>query len=75
MELIWQKANSINGIRKMNMSFKEERRRVFSTLDANDKITDDYWYICESFIQMMEVKQSANLRILTANSENETTIQ
>ena len=26
LELVWQKANSINGIRKMNMQFKEERR-------------------------------------------------
>ena len=26
LELVWQKANSINGIRKLNMLFKEERR-------------------------------------------------
>ena len=26
LELVWQKANSINGIRKMNMLFKDERR-------------------------------------------------
>ena len=28
LELVWQKANSINGIRKLNMMFKEERRAV-----------------------------------------------
>ena len=26
LELVWQKANSISGIRKMNIQFKEERR-------------------------------------------------
>ena len=26
LELVWQKANSIGGIRKMNIQFKEERR-------------------------------------------------
>ena len=59
----------------MNMMFKLERRRVDPALDSNDKITDEYWYICESFLQMMEVKQSANLRILTANTESERIIQ
>jgi len=55
LELIWQKANSINGIRKMNMLFKQERRAV-AALDANEIITQEYWQICETFIQMIEVK-------------------
>ena len=38
LELVWQKANSINGIRKMNMLFKEERRAVQS-LTAHEIIT------------------------------------
>ena len=28
LELVWQKANSISGIRKMNIQFKEERRQI-----------------------------------------------
>ena len=28
LELVWQKANSISGIRKLNIQFKEERRLV-----------------------------------------------
>lgn len=46
LELIWQKANSINGIRKMNMQFKQERRNL-TALDANENITQDYWQVCE----------------------------
>jgi hypothetical protein len=30
LELLLQKANSISGIRKMNMQFKQERREVKS---------------------------------------------
>ena len=30
LELVWQKANSISGIRKMNIQFKEERREITS---------------------------------------------
>ena len=68
LELIWQKANSINGIRKMNMLFKQERR-ILTALDANEQITPDYWQVCESFIEMIEVKQLENLRILTQDSD------
>ena len=68
LELVWQKANSINGIRKMNQLFKEERRAV-TALDANGIITREYWQVCETFIQMIEVKQSENLRMLTQNSD------
>lgn len=64
LELVWQKANSINGIRKLNMMFKDERRAV-TALDANDVITREYWQVCETFIQMLELKQSENLRMLT----------
>ena len=49
LEIVWQKANSINGIRKMNILFKEERRQV-TPIDANDQITREYWQICDSFI-------------------------
>ena len=49
LELVWQKANSINGIRKMNMMFKEERRAV-KALDANEQFTREYWQVCETFI-------------------------
>ena len=68
LELVWQKANSINGIRKMNQQFKEERRAV-TALDANGVITQEYWNVCETFIQMIELKQSENLRMLTSNSD------
>lgn len=68
LELVWQKANSINGIRKMSMLFKEERRDV-KALDVNEEITQDYWQVCETFLQMIELKQSENLKMLTQNSD------
>ena len=52
----------------MNQLFKEERRAV-AALDANGIITREYWQVCETFIQMIEVKQSENLRMLTQNSD------
>ena len=42
LELVWQKANSISGIRKMNIQFKEERREI-DHLDEYDQISSDYW--------------------------------
>ena len=56
LELVWQKANSINGIRKMNMQFKEERRAIVP-LNQYLEITEEYWNTCETFIQLMEIKQ------------------
>jgi len=47
LELVWQKANSINGIRKLNMNFKEERRAIGSPLDEEGQITRDYWQVCD----------------------------
>jgi len=35
LEVVWQKANSINGIRRLNMMFKEERRAVVA-LDEDE---------------------------------------
>ena len=64
LEIVWQKANSINGIRKMNMLFKEERRQV-KALYANDVITPEYLQVCDTFLQMISLKQSENLRMLT----------
>lgn len=49
LEVVWQKANSINGIRKMNMLFKEERRQV-TALDGDEQITQEYHQICDTFI-------------------------
>ena len=40
-------------------------------LDAGEQITTEYWHVCESFIQMIEVKQNENLRMLTSNSEQQ----
>ena len=48
----------------MTQQFKEERRAV-TALDANGVITREYWDVCETFIQMIELKQSENLRMLT----------
>ena len=39
--------------------------------DAGEQITTGYWHVCESFIQMIEVKQNENLRMLTSNSEQQ----
>jgi hypothetical protein len=49
LETVWQKANSINGIRKMNMMFKEERRSI-TALDEDEHIREEYWQVCETFI-------------------------
>ena len=49
LELVWQKANSISGIRKMNLQFKEERRQI-RALDNYGQIQSDYWQVCESFL-------------------------
>ena len=46
LELMWQKANSISGIRKLNMNFKEERRSV-EPLESDGTISADYWQVCE----------------------------
>jgi len=70
LELVWQKANSINGIRKLNMHFKEERRSL-QYLDASGYITNEYWQICDTFCQMMEVKQLENLKLLTKDSQEQ----
>ena len=40
-------------------------------LDPGEQITTEYWHVCESFIQMIEVKQNENLRMLTSNSEQQ----
>jgi len=52
---VWQKCNSINGIRKMNLLFKEERRAV-KALDEDGRITEEYWQVCDQFNQMIEIK-------------------
>ena len=69
LEQIWQKANSINGIRKLNMNFKDERRQV-EPLDADGYITADYWQVCEQFLQMLDIKQSENLKQLIREYED-----
>ena len=63
--MIWQKVNSINGIRKMNMMFKEERRTINAALDIDKRINSDYWQVCETFLQLLELKQIENIKILT----------
>jgi len=45
LELLLQKANSISGIRKMNMQFKEERRAI-KPLEGY-LITETYWKLSE----------------------------
>ena len=70
LETVWQKANSINGIRKMNMMFKEERRSI-TALDEDEHIREEYWQVCETFIQMIEIKQTENLKMLTHDVEQQ----
>ena len=67
LELLLQKANSISGIRKMNMQFKEERRALkpFEQNDdrrQNTRISRDYWDLCQQFLQLMDVKRANNLK-------------
>lgn len=50
LEQLLQKANSISGIRKMNMQFKEERRSVRALAPGTHRIEQDYWDICQQFL-------------------------
>ena len=68
--MIWQKVNSINGIRKMNMMFKEERRTINAALDIDKRINSDYWQVCETFLQLLELKQIENIKILTKHENS-----
>ena len=68
--MIWQKVNSINGIHKMNMMFKEERRMVNAALDIDKRINSDYWQVCETFLQLLELKQIENIKILTKHENS-----
>jgi len=70
LELVWQKANSINGIRKLYMSFKEERRLVSDAIDENDEISREYWQVCDQFLQMLELKQAENLSMLLKEADD-----
>lgn len=68
LEIVWQKANSISGIRRLNMMFKEERRSV-KALDEEELITAEYMQVCDTFLQMIELKQNENLKMLTQKVE------
>ena len=50
------------------MMFKEERRTV-TALDSNEQITREYWQVCETFLQIIELKQIDNLKALTQNAD------
>ena len=52
------------------MNFKEERRQ-FEPLDAEGLITSDYWQVCEQFLQMLDIKQSENLKLLLKDAEDQ----
>jgi len=48
LEQLLQKANSINGIRKLNMQFKVQRRAI-KALELDDLISQKYWVLCVDF--------------------------
>ena len=52
----------------MNIQFKEERRQIES-LNAYGQISTEYWQICEMFLQLIEIKQSENLRKLAQTNQ------
>lgn len=62
-EMLLQKANSINGIRRLNMKFKTERRQV-KIFDSEQQITDSYWQLCDEYLQLMEHTRRKNLETL-----------
>ena len=67
MEMQVQKANSISGIRKLNLQFKIERREM-DVCEKNDRgedtniITEDFFNMCLSFLQILETKVIENLK-------------
>lgn len=69
LELLLQKANSISGIRKMNMQFKLERRQMQpfkpSTYEGDFAISEEYWNLCSTFLEMMELKRQRNVQVLS----------
>ena len=76
LEMLLQKANSISGIRKMNMQFKQERRLTdaFYQKDSTKSpsiIRRSYWDICEQFLELMEIKRAANLQTLTSQQQTD----
>ena len=73
LEILLQKANSINGIRKMNLQFKTERRLMqpFHQKDGACILTPEFWQLCEQFIELMDLKREENLRTLSAAQDFE----
>ncbi len=73
LELLLQKANSISGIRKMNMQFKLERRQIAPFKQEHNQLgylndsvlAEDYWNLCSTFIEMMELKRQRNVKLLS----------
>ena len=69
LELLLQKANSISGIRKMNMQFKQERRKITCLKTKispegylkKSIITKQYWNMCQDFLEMIDIKRVQNL--------------
>ena len=75
LELLLQKANSIGGIRKLNMQFKAERRDgKVKALDGY-RIRDQYWKICEDFLELMELKRRENLQQLSNTNDLATLLE
>ena len=60
MQRLVQRANSVNGIRKMNLQFKEERRSVEERLEGMF-ITKEYFTVCDDFLTTLNMKRTANL--------------
>lgn len=57
------------------MDFKEQRRMVTQALDQYGQITREYWDVCDSFLQMLDLKQSENLRMLLKGAADQERIQ
>ena len=68
LEKLLQKANSISGIRRLNMQFKKERRLLpcFHKRAAKGPslIRDSYWSFCEGFVETIDFKRNENLKAI-----------
>ena len=43
---------------------------VNAALDIDKRINSDYWQVCETFLQLLELKQIENIKILTKHENS-----
>ena len=60
-QFLVSKINSINGIRKLYRIFTEERRKILTSENPSQTVSDDYFSVCKKYIPLLEILRKANL--------------